>query len=105
MISCIPGYESIESQMIICAHFLLLRPDKRILINVPTNSIYNKCYRGFIMLIGRPARGSRDADLRRYTHICIRIYTRRFADSDAISRTRDYASATSIKMTLNTIMR
>jgi len=34
-------------------HIFLLRSDKRTCINVPANSICNKCYRGFIMLIGR----------------------------------------------------
>jgi len=59
------NYKKAERQISrLRVHIFLLRSDKRTCINVPANSICNKCYRGFIMLIGR--RGSRDADLRRY---------------------------------------
>lgn len=80
-------YESTEPQMITnntC--IFLLRSDKRGRINVHTNSICNKCYRGFIMLIGRPA-----VTWHQFTYVICTIAT-------------DSVRATFIKITLNMIM-
>jgi len=72
------NYKKARRQISRRVHIFLLRSDKLTCINVPANSICNKCYRGFIMLIGRWTW----ITWRRFAQVC-NIYVSRFVVSIA----------------------